>query len=101
MITTKIHSIVTNENVSNQTTAPTNGVGEIRPLADAQQLIFNNTVSHSTILRMAKRKEFPAFKLLGGKWYFVLEVAQEWLIEKHRQCGWEISNSSIQYKKGA
>lgn len=80
---------------------PTNGIGELHPLADAKELIFNNVVSHSTIQRMAKRKEFPAFKLLGGKWYFILEIAQEWLVEKNLQNGYNISNLSLQYVKGA
>lgn len=62
-----------------------NHIGELHPLSDAQKLIFNNVVSYSTILRMAKNREFPAFKLRGGKWYFVLEVAQEWLMQQYTE----------------
>ncbi|NLP41293.1 MAG: helix-turn-helix domain-containing protein [Veillonellaceae bacterium] len=91
MNTSKINNITTA--VINQIAAPTNGVGEVRPLGDARHIIFNNTVSHSTILRMAKRGEFPAFKLLGGKWYFIVEIAQAWLAE--------ISMSQFNYRKGA
>jgi hypothetical protein len=57
------------------------GIGELHPLSDARQMIFNNAISHSTILRMAKSKEFPAFKV-RGKWFFVLEVAKQWLVRR-------------------
>jgi D-alanyl-D-alanine dipeptidase len=65
-----------------------NGLGEMHPLSDAKHIIFNNTVSDRTILRMAKSGGFPAFKLNGGKWYFILEVAQEWLVQRHQEHGW-------------
>lgn len=75
-------------------TQQTNVTGTLLPISEARKLIFNDHVSHSTILRMAKKGEFPAIKLLGGKWYFTLEVAQDWLINKYRVAGWEISNAT-------
>ncbi len=71
-----------------------NGLGEMHPLSDAKHLIFNNTVSDRTILRMAKSGGFPAFKLNGGKWYFILEVAQEWLVQRHQEHGWMIQKGA-------
>jgi predicted DNA-binding transcriptional regulator AlpA len=58
-----------------------NGIGELHPLSDARQMIFNNSISDSTIFRMAKAKDFPAFKLRGN-WFFLLEDAKRWLVRK-------------------
>ncbi|MDT8903588.1 helix-turn-helix domain-containing protein [Anaeroselena agilis] len=61
-----------------------NGIGELHPLSDARQIIFNNAISHSTISRMVKAKEFPAFRV-RGQWFFVLEAAKQWLVQKSSQ----------------
>jgi excisionase family DNA binding protein len=38
-------------------------------------------VCHSTIFRLLKRKELPAFKV-GGDWRFTLEEIDRWRVER-------------------